>query len=270
MQKAKANKAINDTKTLLHVQTFRYRGLGFSEVVMIGGIPHITRKAIGEFLGYSHASAGCGLLVRRHAHIIAKEKQAYIARGNTNSLAYLYGPDAFFAILLATEMNRFADKKADIEAFMAEFSTHQVEFKSAEKSKLPSKFVSLDEKNNLIKSGRALSGILGVSMPKVYRLIRMPEFNFPKPAKSVCHGSVIINYYTRDDIEAFMRRVDVKKPINGERREAQSISAIAKDNKIDKQLYFNFFGVKRENTERYGIACQIGDHDNGLIQGGSQ
>lgn len=243
-------------------QRFAWANLTFSEAVIIDDIPHLSRKAVGEFLGYASPATAISLLIRRNQHIALHQKQVLVKVNHTSSHALLLHPDGFFACLMASNINLHADKNNSVDDFMQTFATrHDAIADNAKKKNVAGKFSSLAEKENLIKSGKELSLMLGVSMPKVYSMIKMKMLNFPPPAKSIYGGRFMINYYHKQDVLDFMAKFDVKSKIYADRQPNSDGKNSKEGNKFDLASYFRFFGIDQRKTERFGIG-KIGDDDD--------
>lgn len=88
-------------------RTFHYGELEFSEAIMIGGVPHLTRRAIGEFLEYSNPQVSIGNLVDRNPHIFEFQSTSVVMSTDGKKYeVFVYDPVGFLLVVMESDQPR--------------------------------------------------------------------------------------------------------------------------------------------------------------------
>lgn len=105
------------------VAPFVYSDIELSETVLIDGIPHVTRRAIGEFLEYGDPQKAIDNILDRNEHI--KEFQYTLRLRGTdgkNYQTFVYDPVGFLLIVMESSQPKAQQMKVSIAKFVHHYA----------------------------------------------------------------------------------------------------------------------------------------------------
>jgi hypothetical protein len=104
-------------------RTFHYGELEFSEAIMIGGVPHLTRLAIGEWLEYADPQKAVDNIVDRNPHILEFQLPSVVrAVDGKNREVFVYNPTGFLLIAMESAQPKAIELKIAVAKFVAHFT----------------------------------------------------------------------------------------------------------------------------------------------------
>lgn len=140
------------------LHNFTYGDIALSQSVLIDGIPHVTRQAIGEWLEYANPQQAIANILERNPHI--EEHSVLLNLSSTDGKKYetnVYHPIGFLLIVMESGQPKAKDKKVDIAEFVWHFSNPGTErISSKERRTIRSKITVLIAKLHKIKDAMAL------------------------------------------------------------------------------------------------------------------
>ncbi|UOA08584.1 hypothetical protein [Methylobacter sp. S3L5C] len=108
---------------LYPVAPFVYSDIELSETVLIDGIPHITRKAVGEFLEYSDPQKAVDKMLERNLYI--EEYSVPVRLTGTdgkNYQTFVYDPMGFLLIVMESSQPKAQAMKISIAKFVHHYA----------------------------------------------------------------------------------------------------------------------------------------------------
>jgi len=106
------------------LSNFTYGEIALSETILINGIPHMTRQAIGEWLEYEQPQKSIDKILARNPHIESYSIPANLA-GMVAQRAYetmVYHPIGFLLIVMESRQPKAKKKKVEVAEFVWHFS----------------------------------------------------------------------------------------------------------------------------------------------------
>lgn len=106
------------------LSNFTYGDIALSETILINGIPHMTRQAIGEWLEYEQPQKSIDKILARNPHIESYSIPANLA-GMVAQRAYetmVYHPIGFLLIVMESRQPKAKQKKVEVAEFVWHFS----------------------------------------------------------------------------------------------------------------------------------------------------
>lgn len=105
------------------LQPFSYEDIEISETISINGIPHLTRKAIGEFLEYLNPQVSIGNLVDRNQHILEFQYTSTVmSTDGKNYDTFVYDPIGFMLIAMRSDQPKALQMQIAIAKFVHHFA----------------------------------------------------------------------------------------------------------------------------------------------------
>ena len=105
------------------VTTFIWGDIDLSQTVMIDGIPHATREAIGEWLGYDDPGRAISKLLERNSYI---EEHSTVVKLTTvdgkNRDVFVYHPIGFLLIVMESGQPKAQEMKQAVAEFVWHFA----------------------------------------------------------------------------------------------------------------------------------------------------
>ena len=107
----------------MRLKSFTHDNITLSEVVLLEGVPHVTRRAVGEWLGYSDPQKAVDNIIDRNPHIEAYSTPLNL-KGVDGKKRYLQVLSPMGLMLTAMESGqpRAVKMKIDIAEFVLEYS----------------------------------------------------------------------------------------------------------------------------------------------------
>ena len=98
---------------------FNHGDIQLSQAVMINGIPHFTRRAIGKFLEYSKSQEAIDTLLQRNPYIEDYASHLNLrCEDGTNREVSVYHPQGFLLICMESQTEKAKRMKEAIAAFV--------------------------------------------------------------------------------------------------------------------------------------------------------
>lgn len=164
-------------KSNTQIRSFSWGDIEFSETLMIGGIPHMTRKAIGEFLEYSDPQKAVDKILERNSHILDFQLPSIVtATDGKNYEVFVYDPTGFLLIVMESGQPKAVEMKIAIARFVRHF-TQKPKISPKEQRLIRSRLTSLIK--SIVKESdqvsvkvhweeiRYLCDLIGVSYPEI-------------------------------------------------------------------------------------------------------
>lgn len=105
------------------VTPFIWGEISLSQTVMIDGVPHATREAIGEWLGYDDPIRAISKLLERNSYI---EEHSTVVKLTTvdgkNRDVFVYHPIGFLLIVMESGTPKAIEMKQAVAAFVWHFA----------------------------------------------------------------------------------------------------------------------------------------------------
>lgn len=105
------------------ITPFVWNEINLSEVIFVDGVPHTTRRAIGEWLEYEDGADGVRKLLNRNPHIEAHSVLVKLtATDGKNYDTAVYHPIGFLLIVMESGQPRAHAMKAAVAEFVWNFA----------------------------------------------------------------------------------------------------------------------------------------------------
>ena len=155
--------------------SFTHGDIQLSQAVMISGVPHFTRRAIGEFLEYPEPRKGIQKVVERNQYIEAYSTVVTMGTvdGKNRDIG-VYHPQGFLLICMESQTEKAKRMKEAIAAFVWEqIQPSPLSFKEVvELRKLQATVAA-----NLIKSiGTLAEPSMIQSLQEINRMLKEPDY----------------------------------------------------------------------------------------------
>ncbi len=110
-------------KDIYPVAPFVYTDIELSETILIDGIPHVTRKAVGEFLDYGDAQKAIDNILDRNEYITEFSVPLKL-RGTDgkNYETFVYDPVGFLLIVMESNQPKAKEMKVSIAQFVHHYA----------------------------------------------------------------------------------------------------------------------------------------------------
>lgn len=105
------------------LSSFAYGGIALTQTILINGIPHITKQAIGEWLEYADPRKAVNKILGRNPHI--DTYSVGVNLGSTDGKNYetnVYHPIGFLLIVMESGQPKAKQKKVEVAEFVWHFS----------------------------------------------------------------------------------------------------------------------------------------------------
>jgi hypothetical protein len=167
----------NLIETNTQIRPFSWGDIEFSETLMIAGVPHLTRRAIGEFLEYAEPRKSISKIVERNQHILEFELSSVVTTTDSkNYEVFIYDPVGFLLIVMESDQPKAMEMKIAIAQFVHHF-TKKPKLPLKEQRIIRSRLTSLvksivdetDQVSVKVHWGeiRFLCDMIGVSYPEI-------------------------------------------------------------------------------------------------------
>jgi hypothetical protein len=118
-----SNRKIIMSQPNTNIRPFTWGDIEFSETIMIDGIQHVTRRAIGEFLEYAEATKQISKIIERNSHILEFQLSSVVTTTDgKNYDTFIYDPVGFLLIVMQSDQPKAIDMKIAIAKFVRYFS----------------------------------------------------------------------------------------------------------------------------------------------------
>ncbi|MGR8932110.1 MAG: hypothetical protein ACU836_15875 [Gammaproteobacteria bacterium] len=105
------------------LSSFTYGEIALTETVLIDGIPHITRKGIGEWLEYADQQKAIDNILDRNPHFLPYSVPLNLrATDGKNYETNVYHPIGFLLIVMESGQPKAKEKKVEVAEFVWRFS----------------------------------------------------------------------------------------------------------------------------------------------------
>lgn len=104
------------------LQPFQWGNINFSQIVYIGGIPHATKTAIGEWLEYSDPRTAINKIIERNPYL--RHYSVGVKLTSTDSKNYdtdVYHPIGFLLIVMESAQTKAQAMKLAVAEFVWQF-----------------------------------------------------------------------------------------------------------------------------------------------------
>lgn len=106
-----------------HLNPLTIGSYAVSESVMLEGVPHVTRRAMGEFLEYSNARKAIGTLIDRNPYIESYSSVLNMRTQDGRNIATrVYHPVGFMAVVLSSDQPKAKLVKEAVANLVYEYS----------------------------------------------------------------------------------------------------------------------------------------------------
>jgi hypothetical protein len=106
-----------------NINPYHWAELDFSETLIINGAPHLTRKAIGEWLEYANPQVAIANIIDRNTHILEFQYYSVVSNADgKNYEVFVYDPVGFMLIAMESQQPKAIEFKVAIAKFVAHFT----------------------------------------------------------------------------------------------------------------------------------------------------